>query len=268
MQSSKIINIVHNNRELSVNTAKDLKEKLSSLGYKVSATLDRQAELIVSIGGDGTFLKTLREHNFPDIPIVGINTGHLGFFTEVTPDELEYLIAKYIAGDFVIQEITPIKSIICARSSCIEIMGINEIVIKGNKSHVIHLDIYVDNNLVQHFSGDGILISTSTGSTAYNYSAGGSIIDPSLNVLQITPLAPINTNVYRSFTSSIILPCNVVIKVIPEYHFESSLVIVIDGVEHRYNNIIEIDTKLSDCKIKMLRLSNFEFWSRVTSKFL
>ncbi len=268
MKSSKIINIVHNDKELSVNTARNLKEKLNSLGYKVSDTLEEQSELIVSIGGDGTFLKTLREHNFPNIPIVGINTGHLGFFTEVTPEELDYLIAKYIAKDYSIQEITPIKSIICARNSCMEIMGINEIVIKGNKSHVIHLDIYVDNNLVQHFSGDGILISTSTGSTAYNYSAGGSIIDPSLNVLQITPLAPINTNVYRSFTSSIILPCSAVIKVIPEYRFENSLVVVIDGVEHRYNNIIEIDTKLANRRIKMLRLADFEFWSRVTSKFL
>ncbi|MFW5647967.1 MAG: NAD(+)/NADH kinase [Candidatus Alkaliphilus sp. MAG34] len=268
MKSSRIISIVHNNRELSVDTAKDLKEKLSSLGYLVSYTLEKKAELIVSIGGDGTFLKALREHNFPDIPIVGINTGHLGFFTEITPEELDYLISKYIAKDYSIQEITPIKSIICAKSSCIKIMGINEIVIKGNKSHVIHLDIYVDNNLVQHFSGDGILISTSTGSTAYNYSAGGSIIDPSLDVLQITPLAPINTNVYRSFTSSIILPSNAVIKVIPEYYFESSLVIVIDGVEHRYNNITEVGTRLANRKIKMLRLEDFEFWSRVTSKFL
>ncbi len=268
MKSGKIINIVHNNRELSVNTAENLGEKLNSLGYRVSNTLDQRAELIVSIGGDGTFLKTLREHGFPDIPIVGINTGHLGFFTEVTFKELDYLIAKYIAGDYSIQEVPPIKSIICAKSNCIEIMGINEIVIKGNRSHVIHLDIYVDNNLVQHFSGDGVLISTSTGSTAYNYSAGGSIIDPSLDILQITPLAPINTNVYRSLTSSIILPRAAVIKVIPEYRFESSLVIVVDGVEHRYNNITEIDTKLADCKIKMLRLADFEFWSRVTSKFI
>ncbi len=270
MQSSKIINIVHNSKELSVDTAKILKEKLILLGYQVSDTLglENQAELIISIGGDGTFLRTLREHNFPNIPIVGVNTGHLGFFTEVRPRELDYLIEKYIAKDYIIQEIIPIKSTICTRNSCIETMGINEIVIKGNESRTIHLDIYVDNNLVQRFSGDGILMSTSTGSTAYNYSAGGSIVDPSLNVLQITPLAPINTNVYRSFTSSIILPHNAIIKVVPEYHFEDSLVVVSDGVEYRYNGITEVYTKLSNSKIKMIRLSNFEFWSRVTSKFL
>lgn len=264
----KIINISHNVDELSINTARILKEKLISFGYTVSKTLNESAELIVSIGGDGKFLKTLKQYNFPDIPIVGVNTGHLGFFTEVTPKELDYLITKYIAKDYTIQEVIPMESNICTRLKCIKTKGINELVIKGNKSRTIHLNIYVDNNLVQAFSGDGILISTSTGSTAYNYSAGGSIVDPSLNVLQITPLAPINTNAYRSFTSSIILHCNSTIKVVPEFRFEDSLIVVSDGEEHRYRGITEIETKLSNSKIKMLRLSNFEFWSRVTSKFL
>lgn len=268
MQSSKIINISHNEDELSINTARELKEKLISFGYTVSDTLNEKAELIVSIGGDGKFLNTLREHNFPTIPIVGVNTGHLGFFTEVTPCELDHLITKYMAKDYTIQEVIPIKSTIYTRDTYIETIGINEIVIKGNKSRTIHLNIYVDDNLVQRFSGDGILISTSTGSTAYNYSAGGSIVDPSLNVLQITPLAPINTNAYRSFTSSIILHCDSTIKIVPEYRFEDSLIVVSDGEEHRYKGIIKIDTKLSGRKIKMLRLANFEFWSRVTSKFL
>lgn len=268
MKSSKIISVSHNNDDLSINTARKLREKLNAFGYLVKDGLDRETELIVSIGGDGKFLKTLKEYEYPKVPIVGVNTGHLGFFTEVTPSEIDHLIAKYMAQDYTIQEIIPAESTICTRSSCIETIGINEIVIKGNRSRTIHLNIYVDNNLVQRFSGDGIIISTSTGSTAYNYSAGGSIVDPSLNVLQITPLAPINTNAYRSFTSSIILHCNSTIRVVPEYRFEDSLIIVSDGEEHRYKGITEIDTKLSDCKIRMLRLANFEFWSRVTSKFL
>lgn len=268
MESTKIINIVHNNEKLSVDTAYNLKNKLISLGYKLSNSFDHSAELIICIGGDGTFLRALRDHGFPSIPVVGINTGHLGFFTEITPKEIDSFLSKYMAKDYTIQEITPIEAIICTRSNCIDTIGINEIVIKGHKSRTIHLDIYVNNNLVQRFSGDGILISTSTGSTAYNYSAGGSIVDPSLNVLQITPLAPINTNVYRSFTSSIILPPDAIIKVNPEYRFEDSLVVVSDGVEHRHHGIVELDVRLSEHKIKMVRLASYEFWSRVTSKFL
>ncbi|ABW18716.1 NAD(+)/NADH kinase [Alkaliphilus oremlandii] len=268
MESTKTVNIVHNNEKLSVDTAKDLKAKLISSGYKVSNTFDDLADLIICIGGDGTFLRALRGHDFPSIPVVGINTGHLGFFTEITPNEIDTFISKYNANDYSIQQFTPMEATVCTRNDCKEVKSINEIVIKGNKSRTIHLDIYVNNNLVQHFSGDGILIATSTGSTAYNYSSGGSIVDPSLNVLQITPLAPINTNAYRSFTSSIILPADAMIRVHPEYHFEDSLLIVSDGLEHRHSGITQIDINLSDQKINMVRLESYEFWSRVTSKFL
>lgn len=268
MESTKIINIVHNSEKLSVDTAHNLKKKLNSLGYKVSDCFDYKAELIICIGGDGTFLRALRKYNFPRIPIIGINTGHLGFFTEITPKEIDHFLLKYMAKDYTIQQFIPIKANICTRQDCTSVVGINEIVIKGNKSRTIHLDIYVNNNLVQRFSGDGILISTSTGSTAYNYSAGGSIVDPSLNVLQITPLSPINTNVYRSFTSSIILPSDAIITINPEYRFEDSLLIVSDGLEYRYNSIVQVDTSLSEHRINMVRLDSYEFWSRVTSKFL
>lgn len=268
MESSKIITIIHNNQKLSIDTANILESKLTSLGYKVSKGFDNNAELIVSIGGDGTFLKALRDCGFPSIPIIGINTGHLGFFTEIKPSEIDHFLSKYIVKDYSIQQLTPMESKICTRNNCIKTISTNEIVIKGDKSRTIHLDIYVNNNLIQRFSGDGVLISTSPGSTAYNYSAGGSIVDPSLNVLQITPLAPMNTNVYRSFTSSIIFPSDAIIKVNPEYRFEDFLVVVSDGVEHRHNGIVEINSRLSDLKINMIRLESYEFWSRVTSKFL
>jgi len=244
MESTKIINVIHNSEKLSIDTAYTLKNKLISLGYTVRDSFDNKAELIICIGGDGTFLRALRTYDFPNIPIIGINTGHLGFFTEITPNEIDHFISKYMAKDYTIQEFTPIKASICTRIDCIDLIGINEIVIKGNKSSTIHLDIYVNKNLIQRFSGDGILISTSTGSTAYNYSAGGSIVDPSLNVLQITPLAPINTNAYRSFTSSIILPSDAVIKVNPEYCYENSLLVVSDGLEHRYKKEVVVEANL------------------------
>ncbi|ABR49313.1 NAD(+) kinase [Alkaliphilus metalliredigens QYMF] len=268
MALNKIINIIYNDSKFSVDTATYLKKRLISLNYHVSDTFDYTAELTICIGGDGSFLKVLHDYGFPDIPIIGINTGHLGFFTEVDPDQIDEFLDQYVAQEYTIDEINPIEAIICTRNSCIEAMGLNEIVIKGDKSRTIHLDIYVDNHLIQRFSGDGILISTSTGSTAYNYSSGGSIVDPRIDVLQVTPLAPINTNAYRSFTSSVILPADAVIKVSPEYRFENSIVIVSDGVEHHHDAIIEVVLELSELKVKMLRLKNSEFWKKVIEKFL
>ena len=113
-----------------------------------------------------------------------------------------------------------------------------------------------------------MLISTPIGSTAYNYSAGGSIVDPELNLLQLTPIAPMNTNAYRSFTSSIILPTTSVITISPEYDFENSILIVIDGTQYKFTHIDEVRVFKSDKKIHLLRLEGYEFWNRVSEKFL
>ena len=265
---NKIINIEYNESKFSVDTANYLKNKLVALGYHVSEAFDYTAELTICIGGDGSFLRSLHQYYFPDIPIVGINTGHLGFFSEINPDEIDKFLDKYINKKYTIEEISPVEAAICTRTDCIQAYGLNEIVIKGDKSRTIHLDISVNDQLIQRFSGDGILVSTSTGSTAYNYSVGGSIIDPNLKTLQVTPLAPINTNAYRSFTSSVVLPHTATIKVNPEYHFEDSIVIVSDGMEHRYDGISEVTLYLSEIKVRMLRLKGYEFWSKVIDKFL
>ncbi|AOY76620.1 NAD(+)/NADH kinase [Clostridium formicaceticum] len=268
MSTKKVINILHSDTSFSMDTAKYLKQKLLKLGYSVPKSFDFEAELIICIGGDGSFLRAIHQYDFPDIPIIGINTGHLGFFAEVNPDEIDNFLDKYTAGDYFIEEINPLEATICTRSNCIETRGINEIVIKGDKSRTVHLDIFVNNHLIQRFSGDGILVATSTGSTAYNYSIGGSLVDPKLNVVQVTPLAPINTNAYRSFTSSVIFPSQTVIKVNPEYRFEDSIVIVSDGTEHRCAGISEVVLQLSELDIKLLRLGDYNFWGRVINKFL
>lgn len=268
MPSKQLITIIHNTSQTSVDTFHILQEKLVQLGYQVSTTFNPQTSLIISIGGDGSFLRAIHQCKFPSIPIIGINTGHLGFFAEIGPDDIDEFIDSYDRGDYFLEYLTPVEATICTHTDCITSMALNEIVIKGNKSRTIHMDISVNQNLIQRFSGDGILVCNSQGSTAYNYSAGGSIVDPALNVLQVTPLAPINTTAYRSFTSSVILSPTSKIKVNPEYHYEDSILVVSDGNEYRYNGITEVSVQLAQIKVPMLRMKNFEFWSKVKEKFL
>lgn len=200
--------------------------------------------------------------------MVVINTGHLGFFAEFDPDEIDEFIELYKNNDFTIQEVHPLKGSICTKESSKDIYAVNEIVIKSVCSRTLHLDLRVNENKIQNFSGDGMLISTPIGSTAYNYSAGGSIIDPSLDTLQLTPLAPMNTIAYRSFTSSIVLSAKSTISIVPEYRFENSILVVVDGNEYRFNDITDIHIVRSDLKLKLLRRSDFEFWKRASEKFL
>ena len=219
----RTITIAYNNLDKSIETKNILVEKLLNSDFEVSEQIEENTELIISIGGDGSFLQTVHKFDFVDIPVIAINTGHLGFFAELSPDKIDTFISAYKNKEYFIQEAETIEANICTEDENIKLDAINEIVIKNIQSRTVHLDLQVDGIKIEHFSGDGMLISTPMGSTAYNYSAGGSIVDPNLNLLQLTPIAPMNTNAYRSFTSSIILPTTSVISISPEFDFENTI---------------------------------------------
>lgn len=268
---SKHITIRSNNLDISMNIKSILIDKFKSLGYGSSEDLTDSTEAVISIGGDGSFLKAAREMNFPDIPFFCVNTGHLGFFAEILPDEkeIDYFIKSYVNKDYKINEFNLLEADIEGNNFNIKEFAINEIVVRGNRSRTAHLNLFVNGDYMETFSGDGLILSTSTGSTAYNYSAGGSIVDNRLNIIQITPISPISTNAFRSFTSSIILPADdTEISIAPEYKFDQSILIVIDGEESKYSDVVKIKTRNSNKKIKLIRLSDYEFWDRVYMKFL
>jgi len=265
---NKLICIITNKNEQSLLAEKKLAQALLRHNYKVKTDFDPEAELLITIGGDGAFLRTMHKYDFPQMPVIGINTGHLGFFQELLPENIEEFVEKYENNEYVVNEIKHIEAKICTKSDCMHVIGINEIVIKGDKSATIHLRITLDNDILENFSGDGILVSTTAGSTAYNYSLGGSIVHPNINILQITPVSPINTTAYRSFTSSVILPEYTLIGLKPEYTYENSILIVTDGMEYSYKGIESIVIRYSQIGTKLLRLNNYNFWYKAKEKFL
>ena len=131
----------------------------------------------------------------------------------------------------------------------------------------MHLDISIGGAFIERFSGDGILIASPAGSTAYNYSLGGSIVDPRLRLLQVTPIAPMNTTVFRSFTSSILLPPDLTLGIVPETS-EKIIYITNDGIETGYSDLKEIEIKISDTSVNLIRFSDYDFWNKVKDKFL
>jgi len=264
----RIINVFANDNALSRETRRHLKQKLEKSGFIVPREFDPNAELVICVGGDGSFLQTLRKYNFPKVPFVGINTGHLGFFQELYPDQLDEFIFKYKKGNFSIQEFRTIGADIRIGKGKSRLKGLNEIVIRGDKSITAHLNISIENSFVERFSGDGILVATPAGSTAYNYALGGSIVDPRLSLLQITPIAPMNTTAYRSFMSSVIVPPDLSVNIYPEYTSESTLLIIVDGLEYRFQDITDISINFTGTTVQLLRTENYDFWNKVKSKFL
>lgn len=264
----KLINIFTNGSQFSLETQADLTKKLVDRGYTVTREYSQDAELIICIGGDGSLLETVHSCNFPECPIIGINTGHLGFFQELSLDDLDHFISDYENGQYTIQHLSTVAAEVTTKDGRTNRhIGLNEIVIKGRQSYAVHLHICIDGVSIEKFSGDGILVATSAGSTAYNYSLGGSIVDPRLKLLQVTPIAPMNTTAYRSFTSSILLPSDLTIGIVPEEE-ENKIFIMNDGIETGYSQVSGISITASDKTVQLLRFKDYDFWDKIKTKFL
>ena len=265
---SKIINVISNYNLASQKTSNMLIDKLNRRGFIVPNKYDDNAELNICVGGDGAFLRAVHKYQFTDIPFIGINTGHLGFFQEILPENIDVFIDKYINEDYVLEEILLVQANVCTKTSCFQLFGVNEIVIKGVKSKVVHLEIFIDGNHLEKFCGDGIIVSTPVGSTAYNFSSGGSIVYPSLKTLQITPLSPISSRAYRSLPNSAVIPGDITITIKPEYRYENSILIIVDGFEYRYDNITEVSFTIPQKTISKLNFDKNMYWNNLKSKFL
>lgn len=267
--TSKIICIHSNDTEISKQTKKELLAKLINAGYTVEDELSEETELLICIGGDGVILDALHRFNFPRVPVIGVNTGHLGFFQEVESHTLDAFIKNYREGRYRLQPLSTVEGIVTfTNGSTIVINALNEIVIRGNNYLASHLELSIDGSFIEKFSGDGLLVATSAGSTAYNYSLGGSIVDPRLDLLQVTPLAPMNTTAYRSFTSSILLPPDLHLDVVPDLTRCEKISIVADGECSVLSNVANIKVGVSDIEVNLLRFETYDFWNKVKTKFL
>lgn len=260
----KNIYIYSNNERLSLKTKKDLISLLQKNCINVEESFNSNCEMIISIGGDGTFLRAIKETNYPKIPFLGINTGHFGFFAEYEPKNIDKVVNDIKTGNYILQKYKTIKTIV---NDKIELdPAVNDVLIKHNETSVVHLDLYIDGERIESLAGDGLLISSSAGSTAYNYSLGGSIIDPNIDVLEITPVAANNNTVYRSIISSMIVADKRKITVIS--CDINNTVIVLDGKNTAIKDVKKVEIKLSNKVIKVVRSSNYSFFGKVKSKFI
>ncbi|MDP4153564.1 MAG: NAD(+)/NADH kinase [Bacillota bacterium] len=151
--------------------------------------ISNNIDLIVTIGGDGTFLQGAHYAFSNDIPIIGFNMGHVGFLAELEVTEIE-LLKRVLSGDFEIDERMLINvKLLRGNEKIFDEECVNEVVIhQGNIPRILDIDLSRNGKMISHYRADGMLVCTSTGSTAYSLSAGGPIIDPSLKCLSMVPI--------------------------------------------------------------------------------
>lgn len=155
-----------------------------------------KADMVICIGGDGTFLYSAREATLYDIPILGVNMGHFGFLTEIDSKELDWAVERIIKEDYNIEERRMIDIYADLNGVKYNNYALNELLVtRTDPTRTLQLSLTIDDKFATSYRGDGLLVATPTGSTAYSLSAGGPIVEPFSEIIVITPICPHSMNV-------------------------------------------------------------------------
>ena len=183
--------LIDKNIEVLLNNSIAIRVGKPELGFK-NEDIFSIADVIIVLGGDGTLLNIARQSASYNVPLLGINLGHLGFLTEVEAEDMYSALETIISGEYEIEKRMMLVATVEKDGIQLEkSIALNDVgITKGPFSRIISLGIYINDNFVDLYSADGVIISTPTGSTAYSLSAGGPIVSPDLEVLIITPICP------------------------------------------------------------------------------
>ena len=233
--------------------------------FKTFTKLDKSYDLFFSIGGDGTILKSITYVRDLDIPIVGINTGRLGFLATIQKERITESIDQILHNDYILSERSLLSISTLPESGEITPLNfaLNEVAInRKNTTSMIKVETRINEKYLTSYWSDGLIIATPTGSTGYSLSCGGPVLDPATNSMVLTPIAPHNLNA-RPF-------------VIPD---NSELTLKVSGREKSY--LISLDSRIATLEdntlifikkapftIKLVQLPNDSFIKTLREKLL
>ena len=254
VEKVRIIKSGYGNEELLNSFYNYLKEKNIQEVFGVE-----QADLIISLGGDGTMLISAKEAIRGNIPVLAINMGSLGYLAEIKPQDAVKMLQDYENGNYKLEE----RSFLEVRYEDNIFYGLNELVITkgGHEAHLIQVEVCSNDIFVNKYRADGIIVATPTGSTAYSLSAGGSIVHPGLNALTITPLAP------QSLTARPIIVNGCEVLSFKATSRDDAVHLNIDG--NQWFQIQKgdlVSARISDKKVKIIKPMNSDYYSILRQK--
>ncbi|MCX6075206.1 MAG: NAD(+)/NADH kinase [Campylobacterales bacterium] len=222
--------------------------------------LCQNSDLLVTIGGDGTLISAVRRSYSYQLPVLGIHAGKLGFLADLDFTELEVFVNKLIAGDYRIDKRAMLQATIVTKYGENRVVAFNDIVLtRPSISKMIRLETYVDGKNFNTYYGDGVVISTPTGSTAYNLSAGGPVLFPHTNVFALTPICP------HSLTQRpVVLPGHFEIEIKTP---DASALLIVDGqdmVEITDSDTVHI--KLAEGGAHLIHRCEFNYFDVLREK--
>lgn len=251
--------VVNAGRRAAVDFAEDLGEYAVERGLHVAPLGDETVDVVVAIGGDGTVLEAARLAYNRDLPVVGFNMGTIGFLAEVEPVDLVPALDRLAAGRYRLEDRLTLRATL--DNGATEI-GVNDVVVEKIESQrLVVLDVEVDGEDFLTHRADGVVVATSTGSTAYAFSAGGPLVDPALDTLLFTPVAP-----HSLFNRTLVLPPSVTISI--RVAADRPVRVSVDGLEIGQvpeDGVVRITR--GERPIRFVRFDTEGFPARVTRKF-
>ena len=220
-------------------------------------------DFVISMGGDGTFLRAAGRVGNRQIPILGINMGRLGFLADVLPSEIESTLDRVLSGDYIIEDHTVIKLESDGEEVSCNPFALNDIaVLKRDSASMISIKARVNGDFLVNYRADGLIIATPTGSTAYSLSNGGPIIVPQSGSLCITPVAPHSLNI-----RPIVINDTGVIELEVESRSHNFLVAV-DGRSLKMAEGTRLTIRKAPYTVKIIKLKNRRYFSTLHEKLM
>ncbi len=221
------------------------------------------ADMVLSVGGDGTFLKAASRVGGRNIPILGINTGRLGFLADVSPEEMEGTLDDIHAGRHCVEDRSVLQLACEGQELKNEPFALNEVaVLKRDSSSMISIRTTVNGAYLTTYQADGLVISTPTGSTAYSLSVGGPVIVPDSNTMAITPVAPHSLNVRPIVIND---DCEITLEVESRSH---NFLVAVDGRNDTCREGSRLTIRKADYTIKVVRRDNHLFFDTLRHKLM
>ena len=260
------IALVHNQTPETLSVAAKFKEMC--LAEKIEIVTDHP-DLVVSIGGDGTLLSAFHkyEDQLSQVRFVGIHTGHLGFYTDGRTYELPELTEslKHEKGESVSYPLLDVRVKYADEEEETRYIALNEASLKKMDGTMV-CDIYVKEELFETFRGDGLCVSTPTGSTGFSKSLGGAVIHPRTEAIQLTEMASVNNRIYRTLSSPMIIAKDEWIVIYP--HKEDRLILSVDHLTFKKRSIERLVYRIARERVHFARYRHTHFWDRVEDAFI
>ena len=262
----EIINLISNNNQLIVDSK--IKNEIDEKTYEKlvffdsNEKIDNDIDFVFAVGGDGTILRSITYVKDSNVPILGVNTGRLGFLTSVQKESISDAISHIKNNKFSIinRTILKVKSSSKNNSFADYPYALNEVTIqRKDTTSLLNISCQINDKYLTNYWSDGLIVSTPTGSTGYSLSNGGSIVSPESNVILLNPIAPHNINM-----RSLVIPNDLNIKI--DIEGDNEINLSVDSRMYSVSSSNQIEISKADFTIKTIKFDNDNFYKRLREK--